>query len=216
MLWGLLFKNFKSKKMNGIDVSHHQDRIDFKKVIADSQKIEFVYMKATQGVGYTDTRLHYNAVEAKKVATKIGYYHYASLNTRDIVKDSVDEARYFVSVIANCPFPDLPVVLDIEENKAGLSPNDIMLWINTFFDELTKLGYKDHVLYSYTPFLNANLPTNHNLGNIKLWIAAYTNTKSPRLPIGWKDHWLWQYSAKGKIDGISGDVDMNKSVNPIF
>jgi GH25 family lysozyme M1 (1,4-beta-N-acetylmuramidase) len=212
-MWGWILKYFKPKIMNGIDCSHFQGHINFSEVLKNDPKIDFIYIKATQGVGYTDPALQYNSSEAKKAGLKIGYYHYASINTQDVESDAKAEARYFVSIIEQRSIPDLPLALDIEENKSNLSKEKVLLWIQTFFSELENIHRKDYILYSYTSFLNDNLPKIHNLGNIRLWIAAYVNKPEPVLPNGWRQYYMWQYSAKGHVKGIVGDVDINKT-NP--
>lgn len=196
--------------MRIIDVSHYQGFVNFDEVSKDPQKVEGVFLKATQGVGYTDPNLKFNAFEAVKAGLKIGYYHYATLPTENIVNDAKAEAIYFTDTIAKCPVPEYPLVLDIEENKAHLDDDNILLWINTFFDTLKQRNHENYSIYSYTPFLNASLPTNHGLGHIPLWIAAYTSKPKPILPKGWDKCSLWQYSAQGKVNGIKGFVDINK------
>lgn len=193
-----------------IDASHHQGKIDFKKLLTNVPKIDGIYIKATQGVGYTDPMLKANCTSAAIVGIDFGFYHYATLNTNNFVHDAIAEAKYFVSIIKQLPSPKLPIALDIEENKAHLSPTEVVGWIKAFFSELTRLGYENHILYSYTPFLNSNLPDKHGLGNIPLWIAHYTTKAAPSLPKGWDKFFLWQYSAKGRIAAIKGEVDFNK------
>jgi len=213
-MWGFPFPflNRKTKTaMTYIDVSHHQGNINWNDVVKNDPKIEGVFIKATQGVGYVDPAMKFNASEAKKAGLKIGYYHYATLNSSNIVTDARQEALFFIDTVRKAAAFDLPLVLDIEENKADLSKFDVLTWIRTFFLELENLGHKEYVLYSYTPFLNSNLPDNHELDNIRLWIAAYVKKDKPVLPKGWNEYWLWQYTAKGRINGIKGDVDMNKT-----
>lgn len=197
-------------KIDVIDVSKWQGDIDWKKVKASG--INQAYMKATQGVGYMDPNVKRESAEAIAAGVQIGYYHFSSLNDHNETQDATEEARWFVKVIKQLPKNTLPIVLDIEENKAlegqkPLSKDEVLAWIKAFFQELQVLGYNDFVLYSYTPFLDANLPTNHGLGGVKLWIAAYT--PKPKMPKGWVGYWLWQYSCKGKVEGIKGDVDLN-------
>lgn len=203
--------------MFGIDVSHHQGVIDWKEVVKNAPPIDFSFIKATEGTTYTDPKFKVNALGAAEAGIPLSYYHFATLNTNNVAQDAKQEAEYFLSVIKQSilPSPRLPLVLDIESNKAGLSKNDVAGWITSFFDTLKQHGENNFVLYSYTPFLDANLPSNHNFGNTRLWLAAYTNKPQPILPVGWKEQWLWQYSAKGAIRGITGNVDLNKSINPI-
>lgn len=197
--------------MFGIDVSHFQGHIDWTKA---SQHLDFVYVKTTQGVGSSDAFCQANSVGATNAGLKVGYYHFATLNSSSVVSDATAEANWFCSVMRNLPTPSMPIVLDIEteDPKVQLSPDMVLSWINTFFSVLSSNGYREYALYSYSPFLNSHLPSNHNLGNIPLWIAAYTSAPQPRLPIGWTKAWLWQYTDKGRIDGISTTVDLNKTL----
>jgi GH25 family lysozyme M1 (1,4-beta-N-acetylmuramidase) len=63
------------------------------------------------------------------------------------------------------------------------------------------------VLYSYKPFFDLYLLPSNILADSKLWLAQYTSTVS--LPKGWNEYSVWQYSNKGVIDGINGNVDVN-------
>lgn len=201
----------KPKRMYGIDVSHHQGKIDWNKVAtANTPKVEFVYIKASTGVGSIDPKALYNATEAKKNGLKIGYYHYCSLNNEDELQDSTDEANWFIKTMKGLPQADLPAVLDIEDPQilSSLDDGEVLAWIKNFFKVLSNSGYK-YVLYSYSPFLDQHLPANHGLGDVPLWIAQYRTSLT--LPKGWSKYYLWQFSAKGKINGISTDVDLNKS-----
>lgn len=202
--------------MIGIDISHHNAKIDWAKVAAQKDpKIEYAFIKATEGVNYIDPTVTYNSFAARTAGIKIGYYHFASLNTHSVVADAKAEALHFADTVSKCAAPDLPMILDLETNKANLSDAEVLLWIKTFFAELEILGCPDYALYSYTPFLNASLPAGHGL-NMRLWIAAYVNKPKPVLPNGWDKFWIWQYTAKGKVQGISGDVDMNRSAAALF
>ena len=208
-MWSIPFSLFKKRKlMFGIDVSHFQGTVDW--ALAKSQ-IDFAYIKCSEGQSAVDSMFMINAINANKSGVPIGYYHFATLNSEDVLNDARNEANFFVQNVKKVPAPNLPLVLDIELNKANLDKDEVLSWINTFFRELEVFGYKDSVLYSYTPFLNANLPRTHNLGNTRLWLAAYVNKQTPLLPNGWKDYWLWQYSAKGTIAGVKTSVDLNKS-----
>jgi len=103
--------------VKGIDVSSHQDRIDWQRVKADG--IEFAYIKATEGVGFVDPKL--GAFSAGAQAAKIphGFYHFARPDTHSgrteqtVAGDAQAEADAFLSVA----FPregHLVPVLDLE------------------------------------------------------------------------------------------------------
>lgn len=194
-----------------IDISENNGTIDWHKVPSNNPKVEGVFIKASEGVGFTDRKLQYNATQAHLAGIPIGYYHFASLNDVNHPKeDAAKEANYFLSTLINCPHETLPLVLDIETNKAGLKPDQVVDYISSFFDVLTHAGKKGFVLYSYSPFLNANLPKDHHFGNIPLWVAQYSNESQPHLPNGWQNYYLWQYTNKGKVNGFLGNVDLNK------
>ena len=105
--------------MFGIDVSKNNGKIDWNLVKTNVPKIDFVIIKATEGVGYIDPNLKFNATEAKKAGFNISFYHFCSLNSYDVVKDSTAEANCFLAAIAGLP-NDLPLALDIERKTKGV------------------------------------------------------------------------------------------------
>lgn len=191
-----------------IDVSKWQGNIDWSKVKTSHPEIEGVYIKASEGIGYTDPMMIINAVGASKEGFKVGFYHFATLNSADVTNDAVMEARWFIKAIGSLT-KSMPLVLDIEKNANNLPKDKVLLWVKSFFNELYDNAIEDVMLYSYTPFLDSNLPLNHDLGGYPLWIAAYTPTL--KLPHGWAAAELWQYSQHGAIEGISANVDLNKT-----
>lgn len=190
-----------------IDISHNNGIIDWSKV-----PVDYVYIKVNEGVGCTDPMFIKNASQAIQHGKKIGYYHFNSLNSKDVVNDATSEAKEFLSLITKSPnpVPYLPYILDIETNKIELNKNEVLLWIKTFFAELKNEGIVDVAIYSYASFLNENLPANHDLGGIKLWLAGYVPEQRLILPIGWKSYWMWQYTQSGTCPGITGNVDISK------
>jgi len=191
-----------------IDVSSYQGKIDWDKVKA-TPELGGVYIKASEGVNAPDKDFAARIHEVSAKGLSFGFYHFATLNKQDVVSDAISEATYFMQLVH--PYKaTLPYALDIESNPAKLPPDKVLLYIKTFFDTLKKAGIEDYCLYSYTPFLNANLPANHDLGPVKLWLASYT----PKyvLPRGWQTAWLWQYTQAGFINGIKGNVDISKIV----
>lgn len=196
----------------GIDISSNNGPIDWVKVKSNTTKfdVDFVYFKSSEGIGYTDRTTFNNAQSALRQGIKIGYYHFASLNEHDVVHDATDEANYFLKNLKTFPKSDLPPVLDIETNKQNLSHTETLQWINTFMDVLVAAGYKP-VIYTYGPFVSEFLPPSHGI-KYDLWLAQYTKAESPKLPPGFDKAWLWQFSNKGNIDGITGQVDLNKFI----
>lgn len=195
----------------GIDVSEHNGVINWPLVKGNTPVIDYVYIKATEGATRFDSKASINAQGC--VANKIpfGYYHFAYMNGSDPAQDATIEANYFLSKLQILPKATMAPVLDIESNPGNFNREQVQVWIKTFLDVMAKNGYPKTVLYSYTPFLNDNLPDNHIFGNIPLWIAAYVNRLLPLLPKGWKDFHVWQFTGTGRVQGITGDVDINRA-----
>jgi len=209
--------------MEGVDVAYPQGTIkgkkwvsvvDWKKVAASGRT--FAIIKATQGLTRNDPVAMAHATGAKAAGLKIGYYHFANINN---APDK--EALHFHEVVKTLPKPDLYPVLDIETNNDSdkakqqgvkpLTPIQIQEWIKNYIAALAKLGYAKTVIYSYRPFLDVNLPANHPFGSNPLWIAQYNKNAAPKLPRGWKDYVIWQYSGTGKLDGVPVPIDLNRS-----
>jgi len=92
----------------GIDVSHWQGDIDWKKVKGDG--IDFAFVKATDGNNWIDPNLKANASGANAAGLTVGVYHFARFGTVDEAKK---EADFFYKTVKNLPI-NLPLVLDIE------------------------------------------------------------------------------------------------------
>jgi lysozyme len=205
--------------ITGIDVSKYQYDIDWTTIQQpithlDPMPVQFAFIKATEGVGYIDPYAQANATGAKAAGLKIGYYHFGTLNNiANPVADAQSEAQAFLAAMAKLPAHDLPPVLDIEKNASNLSKQQVLDWINAFFAEMQKGGVTKYIIYSYKYFFDANLPANHGLGTIPLWLASYSKVTTPALPIGWNNYIIWQYRSDGQFKGKDGKAvpcDINK------
>jgi lysozyme len=208
--------------INGIDVSRWQGiNIDWNKVKSDGYL--FTFVKASDGSAYKRQFIEMGmkqANDAKNAGLKIGYYHFAHPNNfGGFEKDAKDEAEFFVSTVKEFPKPNFPLVLDLEDEQMNLNKQETKGWIEIFQTILKNAGF-DLMLYSSKRFLDMKLAPDHNLGNIPLWMAIYPRivdlTKFPKCPIGW-DAWnIWQYAYQGKVNGITGNVDLNIMLKDFF
>ncbi len=210
---------FNTEYFFGIDVSKNNGLINWDKAATNNPQIDFVFIKATEGIGYKDPMCDRNAKEAARVGFKFGYYHFATLNKLNYVDDAKSEARAFAQAVKKLPSPTLPYILDLEKITVKLTKPQVLTWVKTFYAEMEVLGHTNIALYSGKYFLNANLPTNHDIGHLRYWHAEYPRvfnyTALPHLPIGFTKCWIWQYTCKGRINGIKGDVDLNISTNKL-
>ncbi len=194
-----------------IDISHHNGIIDWALVAKDPQGISGAIMKATEGATGADKRLARNIQGCKDNGLDWGCYHFATWNNENEVLDAKQEAAHFIQRVQGFGTPTLPMVLDIESNNPiPYTRQEMIDFVAAFLSEVKAAGYET-AIYASPGFLNSYLPANHPFKNEKLWVADYTNGINP-VP-GWTKYWLHQYTEKGKVQGIAGNVDLNRFVD---
>lgn len=180
-------------KIIGIDVSKHQGTINWEKVKADAQGIDFVLMRAGYGKNQKDICFENNYLGVKKIGLPLGVYWYCYATN---ASEALDEAKYCVECLKGKQI-DLPVFYDVEEAKSFGKASEI---IETFCSYLENKGYyagvycSESVVKTYCPGITARY-----IGWIANWIK-----KPGNIPYA-----CWQYSSKGKVNGISGPVDLD-------
>ncbi|MDX1957446.1 MAG: GH25 family lysozyme [Leptospiraceae bacterium] len=191
----------KEYKIQGIDVSHYQGKINWKNI--KPQGIRFVYMKATQGISFQDKRFHYNWQEAKKYKIPYGAYHFF-----DLCKKASSQAKNFIRTVAK-DNKMLPPVVDLELFKNCANPperEEFLKELQIFVDKLEAHYKKRPMLYVIWDVFEKYL-----IGEMKdysLWISDPWKHTEPAIPEK-RDWVLWQYTYEGKVKGISGHVDWN-------
>ena len=199
----------------GIDVSHHQDLIDWPTVAASGQR--FVFAKATEGRAFVDPMYAFNKSGAEAAGLLFGAYHFAQPD--DGPNDPILEADHFVDHALLEP-GNLRPVLDIERT-GGLSQAEVTEWILRWLDRVTeRLGVRPII---YTSPHGWDVRTGDTTavaaaGYTTLWVAHW-GVSSPRLPAddwngnGWT---FWQYTSDGSVPGIVGRVDLDWYVGGSF
>ncbi|HKG20107.1 MAG TPA: glycoside hydrolase family 25 protein [Candidatus Limnocylindrales bacterium] len=191
--------------IKGIDVSNHQDRIDWSRVRADG--IAFAYVKASEGTTFADPKYAAHVTGAKAARIRTGAYHFARPDTRssDPARDARAEADWFLS-LARPRSGDLVPALDLE--TAGLAPAAMVEWARAWLDHVRAATGVRPIVYTYPAFWSA-LGGTTAFRLYPLWIANY-EVSEPQLPAGWRRYAIWQYSASGSVDGIPGRTDLNR------
>lgn len=185
----------------GVDVSKWNCTIDWKKV--KNSGIEFAIIRTgygRAGENQIDKFFKQNIKNAKAAGIKVGVYHYSYA---DSVEDAKTEAKFCLSIL-NGEKLDLPVYFDMEEESI-VRKYDKKTMTNmciAFCSEIEKAGYWAGV-YSNKNWFTNYLDYNELKARYTLWLAHY-GIDSPSL-----DCDMWQYTDKGKVNGISGNVDMN-------
>ena len=191
--------------MNGIDVSEANGNIDFNKVKKSS--IDFVIIR----VGWIgnkenhtlDKYFNQNYVNAKNAGLKIGFYVYNYSKSTEAIKSG---ANWVLNNIKDKTF-DYPVFIDMEDSSLLVCKNLNLLCIE-FCNIINLNGFKSGI-YANLDWFRNKLNINELL-NYKIWLAEW-NGKENHTANFKVD--MWQYSSKGKIDGIAGNVDLNKCLN---
>jgi lysozyme len=185
--------------IKGIDVSVWQGNIDFNKVKASG--IDFVIIRAGYGNGNKDKYFDSNYSKAKAAGLHIGAYWYSYATSADGAKR---EAQSCARVLSGKQL-DYPVYFDIEEKSQLSRGKDFCSsLITAFCTELEKLGYYAGF---YTSLSSLNSVVTHAVKKrFTVWVAQWSSKCSYSGSYG-----VWQYSSKGNVNGISGNVDMDYS-----
>ena len=185
---------------DGIDVSHHQGKINWKEVAKDKQ-IKFVYIKATQGTSVKDKNYEQNIKAARRQGLRCGSYHYLSCLT-----SIRSQFRNFQKTMRGHK-QDLIPMIDVErEGVKRWSKKQVQDSVALFAKLIKKKYGKKPLIYSHVKFYNSHLSPRFN--NYFLFISRYSSVRPSIKGIG--RHNIWQFSDRGKIRGISGHVDLNR------
>ena len=182
-------------KEQGIDISHHQIRINWKQV--DNKKYKFVIMKATEGKDFLDTDFFYNWTNAQLNGFKVGAYHFFTMTS-----SGKEQAEYYISKVPNIENSISPVI-DIEISSKYLR-SEVNKELEDMIDILERHYKKKVILYvtykTYNSFVKGGFHDN------PIWISD--RKFYPKLSDNKK--WsIWQYSSRGRIPGIEGFTDKN-------
>lgn len=188
--------------VQGIDVSHHQSRIDWSALPA--QGIHFAYIKATEGEDMVDSLFAVNWCGAQDVGIRRGAYHFFRPNT-----PVLDQVLNYIREVDIEP-GDLPPVLDVE-TLDGASEAELVKGVRAWLT-LVEIHYRTRpILYSNQKFYNQYLAD--DFSDYPVWVARYSE-QVPELQ-AFRNWHFWQYGDRGRLVGIEGPVDFNAfSGNP--
>jgi lysozyme len=186
--------------IHGIDVSWYQDIIAWEEVKAmnvSNIRVEFAFIKATEGIGNKDPQFRRNWKKAKDNNIIRGAYHFFIAS-----KDGKMQAENFIKRVDIEP-GDLPPVLDVEQMNgvsAAQLRKEVRKWLAT-----TENYYKvTPIIYTNVDFYEQNLGSEFD--KYPLWAAHYYEEEQPRIRRDWI---FWQHNDQGRVDGIIPKVDFN-------
>jgi GH25 family lysozyme M1 (1,4-beta-N-acetylmuramidase) len=150
-----------------------------------------------------DEYIQKNLEKTKEVGMPIGAYFFSqALN----VKEVDEEIAFMLKVLGDYEL-HMPIVLDWEiptadartANMDARTLTDIQKY---FCEKMTELGYKPMIYFNWHQ--SSNLYYLSELEDYEFWLALYQD----RMSYPWKVE-MWQYTDKGRVPGIYGDVDLN-------
>ena len=191
----------------GIDVSKWNGNIDWKAVKNSGVSYVIIrcgYRGSTTGALIEDPKFKSNIQGAQNAGLKVGVYFFTQAVNE---VEAVEEASMALSLIRGYNIT-YPVFLDVEASHGRGDTIDAATRTKVcraFCQTIQNSGYKAGIYANKTWFTSyMDAPS---LTGYKIWLAQYAAT-----PTYTKTRYdMWQYSSKGSVAGIGGNVDMNIS-----
>lgn len=195
----------------GIDISkHNYDRpINWQQVVS-SGKVQFVIIQAGYGTS-TDPKFEASYASCKQYHIPCGIYWFCQASNE---AGCVKEASACLNAIRGKTF-EYPIFYDVED-VGGKNPNPHKLIslgadrvsnnTRAFFNTMKMSGVRNLGLYSNASALNDYF-SNDLLTGYKVWVAQFGGSSPSYYKKG--TYCMWQYSERGTIPGIHGNVDLD-------
>ena len=184
--------------VHGIDLSHYQGEV-FWETVGENTKMDYVYLKDTEGGDHFDEQYERNIDLAHRYGLKVGSYHF--------FRPKTPLATQLQNFITQCRpgEQDLIPMIDVE-TTGGLPTDEFCDSLLIFLDMVEQAYHQQPLIYTFRNFYNRHLIGQIN--DYKLMIAMYTE-EEPVLADG-RDITMWQYTSHGRIIGIRGSVDKSR------
>lgn len=186
--------------IHGIDVSKYQDMIaweEVKNMKVKNIQLGFAFIKATEGIGNTDSQFGRNWKKSKSNGIVRGAYHFFIAS-----KDGKMQAENFIDKV-ELEAGDFPPVLDIEQLN-GTTSTELKKEAKEWLSVVENYYHVKPIIYTNVDFYNRNLGSEFD--SYPLWIAHYYQPQEPSISRGWL---FWQHSDEGRVNGITTPVDFN-------
>lgn len=184
--------------VHGIDLSHYQGDV-YWETVSNNTKMSYVYLKATEGGDRIDDRYESNVEMAHRHGLKVGSYHF--------FRPATNLQQQLLNFTSQCRSgeQDLIPMLDVE-TTGGLSTEAFCDSLHLFLRMLEQTYRQKPLVYTFRNFYNKHLLG--KLDDYQLMIAMYADD-APVLADE-RDYIIWQYSSRGRISGVSTDVDKSR------
>ncbi len=189
------------RHIHGIDLSHYQGDVGWD-VLGENTKVNYVYLKATEGGNKVDDRYARNIRLARQNGLFVGSYHY--------FRPATPLRAQFENFTAQCrpDQQDLIPMIDIE-TRGGLTADAFLDSLKTFLVMIEDYYRVKPLIYTGANFYDKYLSWGM-LREYKLMIAQYTDFE-PML-VDNRSATIWQYTGHGALRGVSGNIDKSRLV----
>ena len=199
-----------------IDVSEWQGVIDWPAVVADDVTLSII--RVQHGSTHQDLKYMENLQKCIAAGGKYAVYAYfAAVSTADAQVEAQDFYNRTQQVVAGKQQP-LFYAIDIESVEMNGDVSQMRAGVEAYMNKLNSLGIPDSKIVLY---IANHLYDSFNLNVSRpgaIWIPSYgqndgslANSLKPTHPYD-----LWQYTSKGAVKGITGNVDMNTGASDRF
>lgn len=189
--------------MFGIDVSEHQDNINWEVV---KPQINFVMLRlgwiGNKNNHTIDSQFEKNYNECKRLGIPVGVYIYNYCNNEETVRSGAN----WVSEKLKGKTLELPVYLDMEDNSIAELGKDKLTNICIAFNTIIEQNGFWAGVYANLNWFNNYLNKDELKRRYTTWIAHYGLSGDSQYK---GEYDVWQNSSNGKINGINGNVDTN-------
>lgn len=191
----------------GIDVSEHQENIDWQQVKAAG--MEFVMIRVgwrgeTQGELFADTLAQTHYAGAKAAGLKVGAYIFSQANTPE---EGKEEAEFILAQTKDWEL-DLYLAFNWEhlsdDNRTAAVDARLLTDITKAFCQEVSQAGKEPMIY-FDAYLAKTRLHLKELKEYPFWLAQYADTMDFSYPVR-----MWQYTSAGAVPGIDEDVDINR------
>ncbi|HEX2902692.1 MAG TPA: lysozyme [Jatrophihabitans sp.] len=188
--------------VRGFDVSHYQGTVNYGTQYSNGAR--FVYIKATEGTGYTDPSFSANYTNSYRAGFIRGAYHFAHPNS----SSGAAQADFFAAHGGgwSADGRTLPPALDIEYNPSGaecygLSQSAMVSWVRSFSNEIKAKYNKYPMIYTTLDWWTTCTGNSSAFAATNpFWIAKYSSTP-PTAPAGTATWTMWQNADAGAFPG---------------
>jgi lysozyme len=197
----------------GVDISKWNGNWDAVK--AKQAGATFAFIKASQAT-FTDPKFLVNWKKAKDAGLLRGAYHYL-----DYTKPGIDQANYFADLLKDDP-GELPPIIDYELRRTDNTPSAALGFLRENLDQLIKRTelFQDSLTKRPMLYMGPYMWIEYGEQTrsdywiqFPLWIAHWTTSSAPMIPLPWTMWNFWQFSSKGPGEAFGGEglvMDMDR------